>query len=387
MSDLEVLVLGPGRVLKGRVEDYTALTCTPRYCDVGTFSMTVPWDSPSGQLFTLSAPFTDRLVIRRRSDAKVIMSGPVNRPAVARGGNDPAFALTVGGVSDEVWLAAREARPLPTAAIGSQTDAYDVTPATTVAETALRHYVNTNAGPGALSARQVAGLVLEAVDGAKGTANAFSARFDNLLELLQRIALAGGVGFRVRQDPNVGAQLLFSVYAPVDRRASLRFSWANNNLLASTYEVLAPTVNAAVSAGGGDGTARIFREVVGTTVGDWGRFEQFIDQRQTTVVAELDTAAQTAITAGDAQAYVTFTPLDAPGYRYGADYDLGDLVTIEPVPGLTVVDRVREVLITDTPGVTRYEPRVGGPDASATPNIYRAHRKLAAAVGLLSKRK
>ncbi|WP_030560023.1 Gp37-like protein, partial [Streptomyces exfoliatus] len=83
-----------------------------------------------------------------------------------------------------------------------------------VAETAMRTLVNVNAGPGALASRKNALLTL-AANGNRGPAITRQLnQFDSLFAVLQDIANAAGLGFRVAQ---VGSGLQFQVYEPVDR--------------------------------------------------------------------------------------------------------------------------------------------------------------------------
>jgi len=42
--------------------------------------------------------------------------------------------------------------------------------------------------------------------------------------------------------------------------------------------------------------------------------------------------------------------VDTPDLAFGTDFDLGDIVTVSPMPGIEIADTVRQAQITATPG-------------------------------------
>lgn len=239
------------------------------------------------------------------------------------------------------------------------------------AETVLRHYVDVNAGPSAILERQVSGLTL-AADAGQGASVKGNARFDPLVSkdgngLLQQLALAGGVGFRVVQS---GTNLEFQVYTPQDKTAVAKFSDDLGNLADYAYALDAPDLdsggNVVVVGGSGEGTARIF--LIGKDAGSitsWGRAEAFVDARDTADTATLSQRASDAL--AQTQEQTTFTSTLAPveSMVYGIDYSLGDKVTVV-VDGAAFSDIVREVEITvDRSGAETVVPAVGTVNAAA----------------------
>jgi energy-converting hydrogenase Eha subunit E len=316
-----------------------------------------------------------------------VITGPVTAPVETLGDGFAEPVLTVSGACDNYYLGTRLAYPTPGATLASQASVYDVRSG--AAETVMKGYVDANLGPGAFDPlRRLANLTLEA-DSHRGASVAFSARFDNLLTLLQKLAVTGGVGFKVQQ---VGGGLVFSVYEPADRSASVRFSRTTGSLGSYQYQLTAPTGTTAIVGDGGSGVGRRFTSYTDTTAeSDWGlRVEVFVDMASTTDVTQVIQGGQQALDSGSPQAQVTFAPRDTPQASYGSDYALGDTVTVQ-TGSRQLVDVVREVSLTDdtTSGVT-VSPTVGGSqaaDASATPTIYRQLRSALVAIGLLQRRR
>lgn len=272
---------------------------------------------------------------------------------------------------DLIRLWGRLAYPTPTAAITAQTVDYgDVQ--TGPAETVLLHYINANAGPGALTARQVPGLTVPASSGRGGTVTV-TARLDVLGRLVAD--LADPAGLRVRVVHTGGALAVVVDDAP-DLTATAKYGTpeaGGPGMLGEdwSYTLAKPDVTAAEVAGGGEGTARTFRERVDTAAETaWGRrVEALVDQRQTTDTGELDKAGDDALADGAQPVQIAATVLDAPGLRLGADVPLGALVTLD-LDGQLVVDRLRQV--TTTIAVSSGEATqtvtglVGSPDAGLT---------------------
>jgi hypothetical protein len=368
----------------GKLDRLTSLTVTPRFNGVGAWSLSLPLGSAQAALFT---PTSGVIVYYGDEGGPVLMSGPVKQlEEVWDESNPGAGTLTVTGLSDEKVVADRLAYQVPGSAATSQGGSeYDRRSG--VAETVVKAYVNLNAGPGALAARRVTGLTIE-TDAARGATVKGSARMTPLAELITPLALSGGIGWRVVQ---VGAGLVFQCYAPTDRTLTARFSRELGNLRSYRRTRTGPDVTAAVVGGGGDGTARIFREIIDTTAQtDWAvRAESFIDRRDTTDTTELDQAGTEATVEGGPQTGLALGTLDTPGLVYGTHYGLGDKVTAEPGGGVTpVADVLREVEITwsasDGPRTTS---TVGTSAATGSPRLIRALQTLNAKVAALQAKK
>ncbi|MFI0939136.1 siphovirus ReqiPepy6 Gp37-like family protein [Streptomyces sp. NPDC021020] len=344
----------------GVIDDFVSLTITPRFNSVGAYVLTISAASPKAVLLVPG----NGLVIKR--GAAVLMSGPIREPNWSLSQQDGGTGvLTVNGVDDMAVLAGATCWPKPTADEAHQTDpVYKIS--AVVAETAMRTLVNLNIGPGALTARKVANLTL-ATDGGRGASVTKQVnQFDNLLTTLQDIAKTAGLGFRVTQ---VGSSLQFQVYEPADRSGAARFSFALGNLSGSSYTVTAPTCTKAIVVAGGTDSARVVKVYTRPDTAYPGPLiEQFVDQTSVDSTsadrdAQMDQAADEALTSGAAQGNLTMTPIDTPRLQFGVDYTVGDIVSCQ-VRDDFYADVVREVGITfDSQNGYVAQAVIGSPDS------------------------
>lgn len=368
----------------GKLDRLSSLTVTPRFNGVGAWSVSLPLGSAQAALFTQTAGV---IVYYGDEGGPVLMSGPVKQLEEVWDEQNPgAGTLTVTGLSDEKVIADRLAYQVPGSAATTQA-AFEYDRRTGIAETVIKAYVNLNAGPGALVARRVASLTIE-TDAARGSSVKASARMHPLAELITPLALSGGLGWRVVQ---VGAGLVFQCYVPTDRTATARFSRELGNLRSYRRTRTGPDATVVVVGGGGDGTARTFREIIDTTAQtDWAvRSEVFVDRRDTTDTVELDQAGTEATVEGGPETGLALGTLDTPLLVYGTHYGLGDKVTVEPGGGVSpVADVLREVEITwsATDGA-KTASTVGTASATGTPRMIRALQKLSAKVAALQAKK
>lgn len=218
--------------------------------------------------------------------------------------------------------------------------AYDTRTGT--ASTVMRTYVNVNAASGAITSRQVTGMSL-AADPAIGSSVTGNARFDNLLTLLQQLAISGGdLGFRVIQTNN--GVLTFSIYQPATRSNAI-FSRDLGNLLDAVYTLDGPQANQDVAAGGGQGTARVFAtDSDSTSINTWGRVEGFVDTRDTSDIPTMHQRNTADLAQNKQKTNLTITPQDTPALQFGRDYFLGDIVNVQ-IDGATITDKIRQVHI------------------------------------------
>lgn len=341
----QLQIRNPDLELEGEISDFTKLELVLRFNAVDSWVLNLP--TAAGDVIQAGWG----IVLKR--DARTVLSGPLT--SRHRVWNVDGDALELGGVSDDVSLEDRLARPSAPPYVAA---AYDVR--TGPAETVLKGYVNANLGPGATADRALPGLVIGASAGA-GDVVTGRARFDVLGDLLRELALAGGdLGFRIVQA-GPGA-LRFEVYEPVDRTGTAIFSKSLGNL--TKFELLEQVseANAATVGGGGEGTGRVFYET--TDPGEitrWNRrIEVFRDRRDTTDVLELEQTADEELAGKAEKTGLSITPIDTARLAFLVDYGLGDRVTVD-VDGVPVRDVLREVKITlDGDGET-IVPTVGTP--------------------------
>lgn len=350
----------------GIIEDYQQATIVPRFNAVGAWTLDLHIGSREASFFDFDAGIVVSL------DGTEFFSGPLTERERSRD-EEGADRLRLSGVDDSVWLARRLCYP-EAPALTTATDGYDVR--TGVASTVMAAYVDANAGPSADADRVVAGLML-AADPLIGSSVTGRGRFQTLQEILNELALAGGdLGYRIVQT---GDALVFTVYQPVNRSASVRFDDELGNLRAFTYSERAPSGgNFIVVGGGGEDIARVF--VTGgdaASITRFGRIEAFQDRRDTTDTTELEQARDTTLSEGAAVSAVGVTPQDTRGVAYGSDYGLGDKVAVV-IDGVTLTEVVREVGISITPDGAMVLPVVGTPnetDPRATA-LFQARRQI-----------
>jgi hypothetical protein len=330
------------------IEDYGRFECIERHVAVGTWSLSL--DMRTNAAKYLIRPGYGIEV--RDSQGQLVIAGPMTTRKRDRdiGRNQ----LTVGGPDDMAQLAWRRAHPEPaTPAPPYNVDEHDVR--TGVASTVLGAYVDANAGPGALPQRQVQGLTIgsDPVLGADVTGRA---RWQELLELLQELATAGGVAFTLHQ---VDQELVFNVHEPADRSAVVRFSEELGNLGAYEYDSAVPPLTYVYLGGQGEGTARVIVEGQNAAdIVDWQRIESFVDRRDTDDADELAQHIAKTLDENSTSASLTVEPLDTDRQQYRTHYALGDVVTavIDDEPVQERVQQVRTVITAETATV---QPTIG----------------------------
>lgn len=355
-ADYGVYIRNSSGLLVAQVDDYHDLTLTLRFNDVGGWRMTLPTQSLAAQALA----FGGGLVVIRNGES--ILSGDVR--SLDRSWTADGDTLIADGPDDMTLLADEVASPDPSLSGPDGSDHYATQVADArsgAAETVIKAYVDANIGPSAVPTRQRPGLVIE-TDTGSGNAVVGRARFQPLLELVQELATAGGLGFRLLQT-NIGTGFTrqFSVYTPVDQLGAI-FAADLGTLSSYRYTLKASEANYFIAGGQGEGTARTFREAGDTAaIAAYGRIVQFLDMRNTALTSEIDQGIADNLASKAQKSELQLTPLDVPSLQFGTDYGLGDQVKII-VDGDTVQDVVRTVVITLTTdkGET-VTPYVGSP--------------------------
>lgn len=335
------------------MSDYTVLITDRDLNVVGdpivcwiSIDVTLRFNEPSSGLFVapgyswIRGQLTpgNRVVVIR--DAAVLIAGPIEKWQYERsddGDNAGDGQLTVNFGDDLALVVARLTYPDPALAPSAQvTDNWTFTGN---AETAMRNLADGNAGPSALTARQVPQLALGTVAGVGTSITATAERMEPLGDVLRRIATAGGgLGFRTRQE---GTQILFEVYQPADLSSQVVFGFGAGNLKYVSYEVTAPTATAAIIGGQGEGADRFLTERVNDGgQSSWGRMEKLVNRPGNDPLADLQAAGDEALAEGAETARLPTSTADTPFQRYGVDYDLGAKVSVESWPGSMVSDIV-----------------------------------------------
>lgn len=318
-----------------------------------------------------------RLMLIR--NGSVWLSGPIEQMHLGRGvsGENSGVGLVRTTWADDMAMfGARVTYPDPALASNAQTT-HEHWVTTGNAELALRTLVSGNAGPTALTPRQIPKLVLGDLAGV-GNAVTFSTRFEVLTEALRTVAeRGGGLAFRTRQ---VGRQILFEVRRPVDRSASLRFGFNLGNLSELEYTWTSPTASVVLVGGAGEGVNRVIVERTNAdAVTRYGRSERFVDSRGADAHDELLKAGDEALTEGAETAQLTTVTVDTRYAHFGPglDMDLGDLASVQVWPGREVTETIRSATLTATAGGgEQIAVTVGGQEAMADPEWVRKLRRV-----------
>lgn len=371
VADSNLKLLGPPLV------GWDKLDCTRKLNEVGTGSFTVPaTDTYVAQLTTPG----NRIHVML--DDKEWISGPIEQPGAyswSVGGDDSGPGnISIGFADNLAYLTWRLIYPNPAAAATAQgtTKQYQSTGVNN--NTEIRNLVNKNAGPGALTARQIPHLVLGTAATGIGGNVTVTARFDALTDILRDIASQqGSLVFDVLM--NASNQLEFNVRAPVDRSGKVVFSRSRNNLSSLTTDPQAPTANAAIVFPDVDNTDQTITERTNSaSITAWGRVEKGVsrtdlDGTPTTAqkTAQWQQDGDLALLDGHESVNITATVVDTADQQYGVHYLMGDTVTVELVQGTYTTDVVSQVQLTASPsdGV-RVVPTIGnGNDKVGDPII------------------
>lgn len=328
----------------------------PRHNVVGYGEFTV--SALPAYLTAVNTP-ENRVVVQREADGaglSVEMCGPIEAQPYGyeaqRDGTDGPGTVTVRFADDTARCADRLVYPNPAQASTAQTVVrYSI--AAVNPEDAIRALVNLNAGPGALVARRVPGLVLGTDNGLMpGVTISTSFTRDTILTdaLRECSRLAGGlgIGFRIQQ---VNTTLEFQTFAPRDLSASVVYGRSFGNVESLSYEPSAPTDTVAIVGDATAGAARVVKErsSAAAAAAGWFRREVWVDARGAANATELEQAGDKALAEGAATYQVSLVALETLDTRWGYDVRPGDQVSVEVADGVFVTALVQGADITVTP--------------------------------------
>ncbi|MEU1881895.1 hypothetical protein ABZ470_31735 [Streptosporangium sp. NPDC020072] len=232
----------------GLIEQYTRFEAIIRYCDIGSWALTIDAGLQEAGLLVEGGG----IIAWTQGLNQPLFSGPLKGVQREWNESNPGGLITFTGKTDELWLHERVIYPLPTSPIGSQTRDRDS--GTMNVAGALSYFVRYNLGPQALPDRIHPYLTVADVD--YGPSISVSARFDVLGEYLKKIAESSGFGFRVIQEDE-GIQ--FEIFQPTDRSASVVFSPETGNLADYKYTVTAPEATRIIVGAQGEGRSRYLK--------------------------------------------------------------------------------------------------------------------------------
>lgn len=296
-----------------------------KFNSVGSWEMKLPQGSRLGEFLRLPGYG----VIVTGPDDAVLFSGPTLSAQLLQTADNIDGDWTIKGASDDIVLFERLAYPTPsTADVTIQTDAFD--DRLGFCETILKEYVSVNIGPDAPTARKIANLTIQTSAGL-GLEVQGRARFQPIQDVLYGLAQTSSLGYTIEQ---LGANLQFTVYSPIDRTATVRMDMDNNKLSRAEYAYTIARVTRAIIGGQGEEEYRRFVEVTNTdslaSETDWSRrIEVFKDGRNSRVTEFLlQDGAEFLVDQGKTIVEMSVTPTDDFSMRFSRDWYLGDKVTV-----------------------------------------------------------
>lgn len=385
MTPPEVYIRGTDRRTLGLASSWVRLDLHALRNDVSRWTL-VTRDAATAALLSPPTNAEGRMtgargVIIRRGGGTIVSGWCDGSPNVTNDGYVTEW--TFSGWDDTVIMADALCWPRPLSPIDQQTDRDHVIQGP--ASNRIRDYFIQNVGvrlaiPGATGGDQLN----------LGPNRKSRARFRNLLELAQSIAHRD-LNFQVRQrDGN--RDLFLYQWLPVDKRPGRHpkpvvFSPALGTVHGWSHEFTPATATRVVVGAGGEDEQRGFREFIGHVseeeLAGVRKIEKFEDRRDLSLTDEddnpsdewVDEAREDAsekLAEATSRATFTINITGQPGYEYGIDYTVGDLVRAyidqdansQPI-GL-VDDLIDEVTVTWSAEGEQAEIRVGSPDAEAT---------------------
>ena len=373
-SDLLITVYRKDFTRMGWIGNPLSVRAVARHNQVGTAEITV--DAGHHQVQNLMLPGA-RCVITIGDEHLV---GGVVENRTGRGPSTQAtFTFHVQDdfrlLTDMLgWPTPTVANPNVAGAIGGQNVVeYDVKSGP--AETVVKWFVSRNAARLGLP-------VTVAADQGRGANIRCELRMHPLTERLYPLVDQAGIGVTVRQGPS---GLVMDCYTPTVRANPL--TEESGLVVDWEWQHTPPAATRVVVAGGGEGTARMFRLAKNATLEtEWGYVrEDFRDARDTTDPVVMDARALETLTEAAPLWGLKLTLSDVGAGEYGRAFRVGDTVTHQIAPGAAVTDVVREaeINLTANEGL-RVTPVVGdrsSPDrttARAISAIQRALRGLLA---------
>jgi len=354
-SVFRISVYDKDRLFRCQIGNPVALEATIRHNLVSTLRMSVALDHKA-----VTELMADGARLRVTFKGEHLISGPVTAEEIESNGVSGLYTVTV----EDDFRVLREILgwPVPDAAIGSQSAREYYTylgNAEYCLKTAVTHNgVNRLAIPGLTVATNLnRGATIP---------GGVPVRMHPLMDQFFPAVEDAGLGVTVRQT---GASLVLDVYEPQTFPRTL--SVKGRTLKQVTMTRARPTASRVVVGGPGEGTARTFRQVVGTArETQYGmRAETFQDARDAKDDAEtgavatvtMDARAQETLTEQGPKNGVSITLAGSGIFQYGpGGFHVGDRVPVRVVDGIVITQVVRECTLKwVSAGYASTEPAIG----------------------------
>lgn len=369
MADVPVLVVqDKARHRVGWVGDPVSVSMTPRHNQQPTGSITLLATDPKTNLLRVPGA---RIACEFRGEH--MLGGRVMSHRTE--GEGDAQTLTFEVADDWRLLSRLLGWQVPAAAITAQGSA-EYRTITGPAETVVKTLVAENATRSGVP-------VIIAPDLGRGDTITIKARMDKLTDVLFPLVDHAGIGISV-----VGSPAGFTVDAYVPHLWPIKLSRAGRTLTDLQWSQQLPTVTRVVVGADGDGTARIYRQLVDTDLeaelGDV--IEVFVDARDlkhtdADFEAQWLARAQAALAAGALTSGLSVKLAESRRFRYGpGGVHVGDRVPVAMDGTVTVTDVLRSATLTWSKDGTQVTPVVGertdDPDTVLAAAVASAHRSI-----------
>lgn len=305
--------------LQGIVRGYDNFTYTRRYQASGNFSIHLGDESPALPLVT---PGNILLFMR---DGVVDFAGYSMRQKLVYNQESPKTLAEIDGLDLAGWLLRRR-RATPPGALAYYSQTGNAEP---VMKQIFNDFIANPTDP----ARLIIGSRTQTTTTSLGSSVVVNLRGERLDDVMSKVSLAGGPGFRVALTTD-GA-LEFQVYTGVSRTETdsspVVFNPLYHNLASFEYERNVLELENYLYTMGGDSSAGTRFQVTNTntdSVNTWGRYEGFQDGRNATTTAIANLEAQSYLAPKVLVDRVSFMPMETAQVQYKRDWDLGDTVTV-----------------------------------------------------------
>lgn len=346
----------------GWLNDADSLTITWRHNRRGAGKVVVP--ASHHRAAQLVAPGRRLLVtyVADEVSSPMVWSGRIS--GVQAQGPVGSSSLVATVVGD--WVDGVLAWPVPDAALSAQTVEYYT--ATGPAETVIKDLIRANA------VTRLGRPWTVATDLERGAEVSVSARMVPLSEVVEPAADVGGVGLRMTQT---STGIVIDCYEGADRSAHI-LSESTGALVAWSLTTSEPGATRAVVGMDGEGVDRVFAAVATDAEGDWGMVvETFVDARDVDHVEDPTGGVRRGtekLTELAETVSVSTTLAETKVWRVGRNLNLGDLVRVEPLPGISSVERVSEITLTWTAAEGLVVvPVIGDPDTAEPERLLALH--------------
>lgn len=207
------------------------------------------------------------------------------------------------------------------------------------AETIMKTLVSYNAGANATTGNgrirngTITGLSVQA-DGAGGNIVSIDCAWDNLLDVLQKVATIGGGDFDlVRTGAGAWEFRWYAGQRGTDRTATLLFALERGNMAEPEYEYdRLEERTVAVVGGQGEGSDRAVVIRTGPDYSAANDIELFVDARNNSTTDGLNASGDAKLQKTCARQQFGYRVVQTPGCAYGVHYGLGDLVRAQYGP-------------------------------------------------------